>query len=100
MAKKGVSAARGRTWVALFLLGFVIVAASVIQRRVVGIRHAQDNKKLVSQLHDLESEKKRLEGEIDQAKSLDRIGPVVEKRLGMRVPSEGPTVIPQKIPRQ
>ncbi len=92
--------ARGRTWAALFLLGFVLVAASVIQRRVLGTRQDQANMKLASQRRDLESAKKRLEGEIEEAKSLARIGPIVEKKLGMRAPTESPTFISRKIPRQ
>ena len=99
MAKK-LKNARGRTWAALFLLGFVLVAASVIQRRELGRRQAQANMKLGNQRQDLVSAKKRLEGEIEEAKSLGRIGPIVEKKLGMHAPNESPTVISRKIPRQ
>ena len=99
MAKAAVKT-RGRTWVALFLVGFVLVAASVIQRRIYGMQQAKANMKLVGQLQDLNSEKKKLEGEIEEARSLARIGPVVERKLGMHAPTEGPRLITQKGSRE
>jgi cell division protein FtsL len=87
MAKKRVGA-RGRTWAALILLGFVLVATSVIQRRTLGIRHARENKQLEQQLQALESRKVAIEAEIEAAKGRNRIAPLVEKKLGMRAPTE------------
>ena len=101
MAKKKLNA-RGRTWAALILVGFVLIGASVIQRRVLGIAQALEIKQMEQRLAAAESRKKKLDSEIELARSLGHLGPIAEQRLGMRGPEETQSVtIPRKQqPRQ
>jgi cell division protein FtsL len=92
MAKKRL-APKGRVWVALILLAFLVVTAGVIQRRVFGMRQANEIMVLQRELQAAESRKLKLESEIDSEKSLLRIGQVARQKLGMRGPEETPTVM-------
>jgi uncharacterized membrane protein len=98
MAKKRLNP-RGRTWVLAIFLGFVLVAAGVIQRRVFGIAQAQTIGALEDSLQALESQRRRLESDIEEARGIAVIGPIVERKLGMRVPSESTIVSIRKTPR-
>lgn len=96
MAKRAV-ARRGRSWVALGLLAFVLIAAAVVWRRTVGIAEARDLRQLEERRQDLLSRRAALEGEIRDASSRSVLVPLVEHRLGMSVPSDTQVVI---LPRQ
>ena len=84
---------RGRSIVALVLLGFVLVATGVIWRRSYGIARARELDALERERTSLEARKARLESEIRELSSRARLAPVAERRLGMRIPSDSQVVI-------
>ena len=84
---------RGRSRIALALLGFLLVATGVIWRRSVGITAARELRVLEERHSELRARATRLENDIREASSLDRLAPVVERRLQMRIPSASQQVI-------
>lgn len=84
---------RGRTVVALLLLGFVLVALAIVWRRTLGIGQSDNLTTLESRKIQLEGERVRLESEIREASSRRRLGETVETRLGMRIPADNRVVI-------
>jgi cell division protein FtsL len=83
---------RGRSIVALTLLGFVLVATGVIWRRSVGISQARAIQSLESKRSEFEARRAALEGEIRDAMSRARLARIAEVRLGMRVPSDSQVI--------
>jgi cell division protein FtsL len=83
---------RGRTIVALVLLGFVLVATGVIWRRSVGVAHAREERGLEQRRSTLAAERASLEGEIRDASSRARLARVVEERLHMQVPNDSQVI--------
>lgn len=99
--KSSKPAMRGRGIVAIVLLGFVVVATSVIWRRSHGISQARSIRQLAGERSQLEAEKAALEAAVRDAASRVRIGPLVERRLGMQVPSDSQVIIlPRPVPSQ
>ena len=96
MAKRGVGV-RGRSIFGMLLGAFIIVTLTVVWRRSIGFSEARDIQNLTRSRSDLEGERARLEGEIRDLTSRQRLGPVVEQRLGMHVPIGKQVVI---LPRQ
>ena len=92
MAKRGV-ALRGRTLVALILAAFVLVALSIVWRRTLGIGQSERLAELNERRTELEGERARLESEVRDASSRQRLGIAVESRLGMHIPSDKQVVI-------
>ena len=92
MAKRTVKR-KGRSVVALALLGFVLVATSVIWRRIYGIEQSAELTQLRRERTELEAQKLRLEGEIRDAASRARIAPLAERRLGMKVPNDSQVIL-------
>jgi cell division protein FtsL len=92
MAKGGVGM-RGRSLVALILTAFLIVALSIVWRRTVGIRQSETLATLDAKKTQLESERARLESEIRDASARQILGTVVERRLGMHIPTDRQVVI-------
>ena len=92
MAKRTVKR-KGRSVVALALLGFVLVATSVIWRRIYGIEQSAELTRLRREQTELEAQKLRLEGEIRDAASRARIAPLAERRLGMKVPNDSQVIL-------
>src|SRR5688572_32033472 len=86
MAKRRV-ALRGRSLVALGLLGFVLIATGVIWRRAAGISQAADLRALEQQVVRPEAQQARRETGIREACSRSTLGPIAERRLGLRVRS-------------
>lgn len=70
---------------ALALIGFVAVASIVILRRVVGVKQQTDIRKLEQQREALEAQRIRLESEIRDASSRQRLQPIAEQRLNMHI---------------
>lgn len=70
----------------LALIGFVIVAAGVIWRRSEGLERARAHQALERRRDALIAHQRRLESDVREASSRSRIAPLVESRLGMRVP--------------
>ena len=94
MAKRRVaSGGRGRSTIALLLVGFVVVAAVVIFRRTSGIRREGQLRDLERQRVELAGRRARLEGEIRELSSRARLAPVAEQRLHMKVPGDSQTVL-------
>ena len=95
MAKRRV-ARRGRGWVALGLLGFVLIAAGVIWRRTAGIAQSRELRALEQRRMQLESERAQLASDVRELSSRSVLAPVVERRLGMHVPNDSQVVILQR----
>ena len=94
MAARRVAArARGRAWVALALLGFVLVGAAVIWRRAQGHAQARALLALEQQRLQLQSQRAQLRSEIRDLVSRSSLAAVVEKRLDMHVPNDTQLVI-------
>lgn len=92
MAKSGVGI-RGRSLVGLALAAFLVVALSIVWRRTIGIRQSETLAALGSRKTRLESERARIEAEIRDASARQTLGTVVERRLGMHIPTDRQVVI-------
>ena len=99
MAQRGV-AMRGRTLIALLLTAFVLVALFIVWRRTVGISQSKQLTTLEARRVELEGERARLESEIRDASTRQRLGVIAETRLGMHVPSDDQVVILQRADTQ
>ncbi len=84
---------RGRTIVALALFFFVVVGASAVWRRSVGIARARAIRTLVAREGQLAAERASLDAAVRLAAARARVGSVAEERLGMRVPSDTQLVL-------
>ena len=101
MAKRAVGARnrgrvtrrRGRTVVALTLFGFVLVATSVIWRRTFGLSQSRTLQQLERQRSDLSAQRAQLQREIRDAASRDKLTPLVEQRLHLRMPSDSQIIV-------
>jgi cell division protein FtsL len=87
---------RGRSVVALVLVGFVVLASVVIWRRSFGIAESREIRALERERLQLLAEKARLEGEIRTLSGRARLAPVAEQRLRMHVPNDTQVVIIQR----
>lgn len=96
MAKRSVGI-RGRSIFGMLLVAFIIVTLTVVWRRSIGFSEARDIQQLSRTKSDLEGERARLESQLRDLSSRQRLGPVVEQRLGMHVPVGREVVI---LPRQ
>jgi hypothetical protein len=92
MAKRGVTM-RGRTLVGFVLAAFVLVALSIVWRRTIGIAEAERLALLDASRVELEGESARLESEIRDATTRQTLGAMVERRLGMHIPTDRQVVI-------
>jgi cell division protein FtsL len=92
MAKSGVTM-RGRSLVGLVLAVFLVVALSIVWRRTIGIRQSETLAALDTKKTQLESERARLEGEIRDASARQALGTIVERQLGMHIPTDRQVVI-------
>jgi len=97
MAKSRV-ALRGRSMVALVLVALVLLASLVIWRRSMGIAGAQEMRELGQTRLQLEGDRARLARDIRAASSREKLVPIAEQRLGMRVPSDGQMIILERRP--
>ncbi len=79
---------RGRSWIALGLLVFVVVATAVVWRRMYGIARGAEIDALERTVSDLESRRAALQSRIREASSLARIGPIARGRLELHVPDD------------
>ncbi|MEX2178699.1 MAG: hypothetical protein WD801_08325 [Gemmatimonadaceae bacterium] len=82
---------------ALFLLGFFVVAMGVIARRTFGISQAREIRERAERRDAVDAARIRLEAEIRDASSRARLGPIAERRLQMHVPADSQVII---VPRQ
>ena len=95
---KGSGRPRGRSIVALVLVGFVLVAVVVIWRRSYGFSREREISLLEQKRTQLEGERARLELEIRDASSRARLAPIAEQRLGMRIPSDSQVIDLRRAP--
>ena len=79
--------------VAIVLAAFVVVALAIVWRRTIGIGQSERLAALDSKRVELESERARLEGEIRDASSRQKLGVTVERGLGMHIPTDKQVVI-------
>ncbi len=84
---------RGRNLVGLLLAGFLLVALAIVWRRTIGIGQSENLTALDARKIQLQGERVRLESEIRDASSRNRLGDIVENRLGMRIPADNQVVI-------
>jgi cell division protein FtsL len=99
LAKRGVGI-RGRSIFGMLLGTFIIVTLTVVWRRSIGISESREIQLLERKRSDLEGERARLESELRDLTSRQRLGPIVEQRLGMHVPAGREVVIlPRKASR-
>lgn len=92
-ARRVASRGRGRAWVALALLGFVLVGAGVIWRRAEGHAQAKALLALEQQRLQLQSQRAQLRSDIRDLVSRSSLAAVVEKHLDMHVPNDTQLVI-------
>src|ERR1700742_1812809 len=98
MTKKR-TVARGRSLIAVVLVGFVLVASGVIARRVLGVQWQTEIRKLQEKRTALDAERVRLEGAIRDASSRARLQPIAEQKLNMHIPTADQQVIlPRRTP--
>ena len=83
---------RGRSWVAVLLIGFVLVATGVIWRRSYGDAHAVEERRLEQQRGALEAERAKLEGDIRDASSRASLARVAQDKLKMNIPSDSQVI--------
>lgn len=83
---------RGRSLVALVLLGFVLVATGVIWRRSLGLARAREERALEQRRAALDAERAKLEGDIRDASSRARLARIAEERLQMRIPNDSQVI--------
>jgi cell division protein FtsL len=98
VAKRRV-AGRGRSVVALVLLGFLLVSTVVIWRRIAGIEQARELRELERERVELRAQRTRLERDIRDASSRARLVPLAERRLGMRPAADSEIVLLER-PRE
>jgi len=84
--------------VALVLVALVLLASLVIWRRSVGIAGAREMRELGQTRLQLEGDRARLARDIRAASSREKLVPIAEQRLGMRVPSDGQMIILERRP--
>jgi cell division protein FtsL len=87
---------RGRSIVALILVGFVLVATGVIWRRSYGNARAREQQRLEQQRGALEAERAKLEGDIRDASSRSNLEKLAEQRLNMHIPSDSLVIYLQR----
>ena len=79
---------RGRTTVAIALIGFLIVAVCVVGRRAYGRTLQRDLSGVERTRTQLTGDVTKMNADISTASSRSRIGLLVESTLGMRLPSD------------
>ncbi|WP_309670982.1 hypothetical protein [Gemmatimonas sp.] len=82
---------KGRSWIAIGLGVFVVVASLVVWRRSVGVATARDMRRLSDQQRALLSQKTTLDRDIRSAMSRSRVISEAERRLGLHVATDAQT---------
>lgn len=84
---------KGRSWLAIVLVAFVLAAVVIVWRRVAGVEAERALEELADRRRTLEAERARLEAQIREAESLGRIAPIARSRLGMHVAADSQYVL-------
>jgi cell division protein FtsL len=90
---------RGRSVVAIALVGFVLLATGVIWRRSIGTARAREQQLLEQQRAALEAERAKLKGDIRDASSRAKLARLAEERLNMHVPNDSQVIFLKRVPR-
>jgi len=99
LAKRGVGI-RGRSIFGMLLGAFIIVTLTVVWRRSIGIAESRDIQRLDRRRSDLAGERARLESALRDLTSRQKLGPIVEQKLGMHVPAGKQVVILARKPNR
>jgi cell division protein FtsL len=100
VGRSAASGGRRRSLIALVLVGFVLVTAGVILRRVYGVQQQQRIRLLEQRRDALEAERIHLEGAIRDASSRSRLQPIAEQQLHMHIATPDEQVfLPRPTPR-
>ena len=86
---------RGRHWVAIWLLGFLVMAALVVWRQTDALATARQLKALQTTRAALEATRAATAAAIRLARSREVLVPLAESRLGLRLPLDSEIVILQ-----
>ena len=87
---------KGRHWVALWLAGFLAVAASVVWRQTEALKTATTLRALQNARGALETGEAAAIADLRRARSRAVLVPLVERRLGLRLPQDSEIVILQR----
>jgi hypothetical protein len=88
-----VTKRRGRRVTALVLLGFLVLASGIVWRKSYGFTEGQRLRELSERRTELDAQRTRIEGDIRSTLTLRRLGAIVEKRLGLRVPADSQIIL-------
>ena len=84
---------KGRHWVMLWLLIFLVVAAVVVARQTAAFRMASRLRGLREERSTLEARRADLERRIRDASGRTRLVPLAQRELGLHLPSDSEFVI-------
>lgn len=84
---------RGRVWLGLWLLFFLLVALTVVARQRAALQSAASLNRLRTERMALEAVQAELERRIRQGQSRQILVPKVKARLGLREPSDAEYMI-------
>ena len=79
---------KGRHWLMLWLVVFVVVLLAVATRQTAGFRTARRLRDLREQRTTLEARRADLERQIRSASSRQVLVPIAEQELGLHLPSD------------
>jgi hypothetical protein len=88
-----MSKRRGRRLTALALLAFLALASAVVWRKSYGFSEGQRLRELTERRTELDARRTRIEGDIRSTLTLQRLGAIVEKNLGLRVPADSQIIL-------
>ena len=86
---------RGRHWVAIWLAGFLVMAALVVWRQTTALAAARQLKALQTTRQALEVSRAAAAAAIRRASSREVLVPLAQSRLGLRLPQDTEIVILQ-----
>ena len=86
---------RGRHWVALWLLAFLLMALTVVRRQSAALEASRELQQLRRTRGALEVSRSALVGEIYRAKSRAVLVPLAQQKLGLRLPQDSEITILQ-----
>ena len=87
---------RGRHWVAVWLAGFLAVAAAVVWRQTEALAAARALRSLQTARGALETSRAAAAAAVRRAQSRAVLVPLAESRLGLRLPNDTEIVILQR----
>jgi hypothetical protein len=87
---------KGRHWVAIWLAGFLAVAAAVVWRQTEALKTATTLRALQNARGALETGKAAAIADVRRARSRAVLVPLAERRLGLRLPQDSEIVILQR----